>query len=68
MSEKLKSMTLNSDNMEEVYDVSAGQPVLHNTALQFAISYCEGDLSHQVYFRTTLFYRSFLFEYVIETR
>lgn len=59
MGERLKSLSLTAENMSQIYDVSSGQPVLHNTALQVAVSYCEGeDVSHQV---SLLFQSSFIF-------
>lgn len=32
-----------SENMSDMYDVTAAKPVLHNTALQFSINYCDND-------------------------
>ncbi|KAJ2952417.1 hypothetical protein O0L34_g6723 [Tuta absoluta] len=43
VAEMLKTHQLTSENMEEIYDVSRGKPVLHNTALQVSVNYCAGD-------------------------
>lgn len=44
MAEKLKVHQLTAENMQQIYDVSCGSPVLHNTALQVSVNYCDADI------------------------
>ncbi|CAH0747945.1 unnamed protein product [Diatraea saccharalis] len=45
VAEKLKSHCLTAENLEQIYDVTCGQPVLHDTALQLSLHCSEGDQS-----------------------
>lgn len=44
VADKLKQHQLSSENMADIYDVSLGKPVLHNTALRFTVNYCDTDV------------------------
>lgn len=48
MAEQLKTHQLSGENMSQIYDVSRGKPVLHNTALQLSISYADTELDGAV--------------------
>lgn len=43
MSDKIskRHMSTATDNLADIYDVSCGRPVLHDTALQLAVAFCE---------------------------
>ncbi|XP_053625592.1 intermembrane lipid transfer protein Vps13D isoform X2 [Plodia interpunctella] len=48
VAEQLKTHQLSGENMSQIYDVSRGKPVLHNTALQLSISYADTELDGAV--------------------
>lgn len=43
MSDKIskRHMSTATDNLADIYDVSCGLPVLHDTALQLAVAFCQ---------------------------
>ncbi|KOB76062.1 Vacuolar protein sorting-associated protein 13D, partial [Operophtera brumata] len=43
VADKLQKHRLTADSMRQIYDVSCGKPVLHNTALQFNIDLSDAD-------------------------
>ncbi|KAJ8723031.1 hypothetical protein PYW07_004211 [Mythimna separata] len=43
VADKLKVHQLSSENMADIYDVTQGKPVLHNTALRFTVNYADTE-------------------------
>lgn len=54
VAEKLKHRPLTAESMEDTYDVSAGKPVLHDTALQLTLDYCDKELDGEVVYQVQM--------------
>ena len=52
--DKLKLHQLSSENMADIYDVSHGKPVLHNTALRLTVNYADTQADTDADYQVTV--------------
>ncbi|RVE43991.1 hypothetical protein evm_011346 [Chilo suppressalis] len=48
VAEKLKTLELRAENLEQIYDVSCGRPVLHNTEVRLALQCSDFERDQQL--------------------